>query len=375
MVFLEISHNAVLVAASLVVALVAGFAGFTLTSNLAAKSVSQKKIAIALASISLGGGIWSMHFVAMLGMQLPVLFYYDAAITLASALMAILVVSLALILLHFRERTPGMIAISGGLVALGVLSMHYIGMSGLQLCRAIYTPSGVLLSIVAALVLCVAAFWIAYGERRPRNVLLGTVCFGFAVFTVHFVAIANTSFIAVPSFSEIGPLMSNETLAIGVILSSFAIFAAFLWVGVTYITPPLAPADGPEPPVSDVSVEIGAGVEIAPAISTRVLCERNGQKIYVAARDVSFIRADGHYTQVYTDTDRLFCVWPITEASKRLRNAGLIQVHRSYLINPAKVAAFARKKDSGRCIFSASELPEVPVSRSKLKIVEATLGA
>ena len=46
-----------------------------------------------------------MHFVAMLGMQMPSLFYYDAAITLASALTAILIVGAALILLHFAKRS------------------------------------------------------------------------------------------------------------------------------------------------------------------------------------------------------------------------------------------------------------------------------
>ena len=42
----------------------------------------------------------------MLGLQLPVLFFYDALITLISALVGILVVGVGLILLHFPERTP-----------------------------------------------------------------------------------------------------------------------------------------------------------------------------------------------------------------------------------------------------------------------------
>ncbi len=375
MEFLVVSHNLWLVAASLVVALVAGFTGLTLTQDLSQRTVRQRKLAIALASLALGGGIWSMHFVAMLGLQLPIPFYYDAAVTLASALVAILIVSVALTLLHFVKRTPASIVGAGALVAVGILVMHYLGMAGLELCRAVYTPGGILLAVLAALVLCVAAFWVAYGNRRPRNILLGTLCFGVAVFAVHFVAIAGTRFVELPSFSEIGPVMSNEFLAIGVILASFVIFSSFLWVGVTFIVPTSAAASSTveeaPPPVQLATREV-AQPKIAEVV--RVPCEKSGEKVFLPLSDVNFIRADGHYTQVYTDKDRLFCVWSVTEARKRLEPSGFLQVHRSYLINPGKVSTFVRRKDAGRCRFTSGNLPDVPVSRSKLKAVEVALG-
>ncbi|MEO1309326.1 MAG: MHYT domain-containing protein, partial [Pseudomonadota bacterium] len=77
MEFLATSHNTVLVLASFVVALAAGFTGLTLTKDLARQTVAQRKLAVSLGAIALGGGIWSMHFVAMLGLELPILFYYD----------------------------------------------------------------------------------------------------------------------------------------------------------------------------------------------------------------------------------------------------------------------------------------------------------
>ena len=100
---IEYGHNGLLVFLSLLVALVAGFTGLSLTKDLSSKSFSQRKIAVALASFALGGGIWSMHFVAMLGLQMPILFYYDAAITLVSALIAILLVAVALGAAAFHE--------------------------------------------------------------------------------------------------------------------------------------------------------------------------------------------------------------------------------------------------------------------------------
>ncbi len=129
--------------------------------------------------------------------------------------------------------------------------MHYIGMSGLELCRAVYTVPGVSMAVLASCALNIAAFWVAYGQRRHRNILLGTVCFGGSVFAVHFAAISGTRFVAVDSLHEIGPLIGNETLAIGValssfVLSSFVLCGAFLLSRVTFLTP-AATTTAPEP--------------------------------------------------------------------------------------------------------------------------------
>ncbi|MEX0349178.1 MAG: MHYT domain-containing protein [Paracoccaceae bacterium] len=363
MELLEVSHNGFLVFMSCLVALVAGFTGLSMTRDLAAKPVVKKKASVALAAVALGGGIWAMHFVAMLGLQMPILFYYDAAITLVSALAAILIVGAALILLHFTDRSRLTIAMAGGVVGVGILVMHYIGMAGLELCRAVYSPSGVILSSIAAVALCVLAFGIAYGQRTNRHIVLGTLCFAAAVCSVHFLAMAGTSFVAVPSGAEFGPLMSNETLALGVILFSFIIFGACLWVGVTYLPVPKDKENEPDAEPSNARPLL------------QIPCERDGSKVFISAEDVLFLRADGHYTQVYTQTERLFCVWPVTEAAKRLVPVGFLKTHRSYLVNPQRVARFERTKDKGRCVFDGEELPPAPVSRSKLKVIQDALAS
>ena len=367
MEFLDFTHSGFLIGMSCAVALVAGFTGLSLTRDLSEKPMFQKKASIALAAIALGGGIWAMHFVAMLGLKLPILFYYDAAITLVSALCAILLVGAALILLHFAERTPTIIAAAGAIVGVGILVMHYIGMAGLEMCRAVYTTSGVALSSIVAIGLCMLAFWIAYGHRTNRNILLGTVCFAVAVCSVHFLAMAGTNFVAEPDQGVFGPAMSNGTLALGVVFFSFVIFGACLWVSVTYLVTPNAMKVAAAEPIATDTAPTVTGLQVP--------CEKDGAKIFVRSSDVSFVRADGHYTQVYTKTDRLFCVWPVTEASKRLVPAGFLQTHRSYLVNPNHVARFERTKDNGRCIFAGDDLPPAPVSRSKLKVIQDALAS
>jgi len=247
--------------------------------------------------------------------------------------------------------------------------MHYIGMAGLELCRAIYTPAGIAMSSAIAIAMCMSAFWVAYGQRTNRNILLGTLCFAGAVCSVHFFAMAGTKFVVVPQGAEFGPRMSNEILALVVIFTSFVISGAFLWVGITYLEPrptqKLTPSDEIDP---------NAG---APKL--QIPCERDGLRVYVSPSEVMMLRADGHYTQIYTQAGRMFCVWPITEATKKLLPHGFLQTHRSYLVNPMKVLRFERSKYKGHCVFSSSNLLSAPVSRSKLRetqdALSATLGA
>ena len=364
--YLSYSHNQTLVVLALVLAVVSGFTGFTLTHNLSAKTLLQRKISVSMAAVALGGGIWSMHFVAILGLSLPVMVFYDAAITLASALVAILVVAVALMILHFFVRTSLTIVLAGCIVGAGILLMHYIGMAGLQLCKPIYTVQGLILSFIVAFLSSVVAFWVAYKERNNRNIFLATLCFGIAVVSVHFIAILNTSFVEVSDSSEFGPLISNETLAIIVVLTSFIILCLFLWVSATFLSPQISAAK-----IIDDKKE---GSDVITRISQQhIPCERDGLKVFIALRDVLAIRADGHYSQVYTEREKYFCVWPITEVDRRLERSGFIKVHRSYIVNPDRVDRFERSKDKGFCVFCSPVATKIPVSRSKLKEAQAAI--
>ena len=363
--YLTYSHNHNLVILSLILAVVSGFTGFTLTQNLSAKTLLQRKISVSMAAVALGGGIWSMHFVAMLGLNLPVMVFYDAAITLASALIAILIVAVALMILHFFVRTSLTIVLAGCIVGAGILLMHYIGMAGLQLCKPIYTAQGLVMSSGVAFFSCIVAFWVAYKERNNRNIFFATLCFGVAVVSVHFLAILNTSFVEVSASSEFGPLISNETLAVIVVLSSFIILCLFLWVSATFLSPHVL-----KPKQIDDEKVLGEGTKVVPQ---HIPCERDGLKVFITLRDVLAIRADGHYSQVYTEKEKYFCVWPITEVNRRLESFGFIKVHRSYIVNTARVDRFERLKDKGYCVFGTPLAPKVPVSRSKLKAAQAAI--
>lgn len=365
---LDYSHDLRLVVASLAVALMAGFTGLSLTRGASRLPVGQRKLVVSMSAVALGIGIWSMHFVAMLGLKLPVLYYYDALVTLISALLAILITGLALLVLHFRPRTDRTIAGAGVIIGLGIPVMHYVGMSGIELCRPVYTSAGIGLAVLASVVLATAAVRLAYSDRGRRNIVLGTVGFGCAVFAVHFLAMAGTGFVAESGEVASGALIGNEALAIVVTLSVFVISGAFLLTGATFAPVPETTAG---PPAVDPLPEPPAAVTSARTIPF----EREGRTYFAPADSVGALRAEGHYTVLYRGGERLFCPWSISEAARRLAGTAFLRVHRSYLVNAALVSGFERTKDTGVCFVGGGDAPvKVPVSRSHLNDVRTALG-
>ena len=370
---LDYSHNAWLVLASFAIALMAGFTGLSMARGLSRVPEGQRKLRVAMSAIVLGGGIWSMHFVAMLGLQLPIPFFYDPLITLISALLGILVVGLALIVLHFRRRTPATITAAGLILGVGILGMHYTGMAGMQACRAAYTAGGLILSGAISLVLATLAVWIAYWDRTRRNVLMGTVCFAVAVVALHFIAVGTTEFFET-DLSDFDLILGNEALAIVVTLAAFVICGAFLLAGATFFpdAAAAAPVTAPLPdpvaaPASDPA-EPQRGYQPIPY-------EREGRTHFADPASVAALRAEGHYTILYRGTEQVLCPWSISEAEKRLEGTDFLRVHRSYLINPAHATGFERHKDTGVLFFGGvAGLDKVPVSRSRLNPVREALG-
>ncbi len=367
---LDYSHDWRLVLAAYAIAIMAGFTGLSLTRGANALPAGRRKAVVSMASVALGGGIWSMHFVAMLGLQLPILFFYDALVTLVSALAAILMTGLALLILHFRPRTHRSLTLAGSVIGLGILLMHYIGMSGMELCRPVYTLPGILGALVASVLLSVLAVHVAYSDRGRRNILLGTVCFGTAVVLVHFLAMAGTGFLGDAGSGATGPALGNETLAIIVTLAAFVISAAFLLTGITFF-PVEAEAEAAPPPP--------AVAEPAPApprneTALRIPHEREGRTFFLDPATIAAVKAEGHYTILHRGTETLFCPWSISEAEERLAPAGFLRVHRSYLLNPARVVKFERLKDSGQCSVDGAEGLLIPVSRTRLADLREVLG-
>lgn len=225
--------------AAVVVSFVAAFTGLALTNNISHLPDGQRKSLIVMSAFILGGGIWSMHFVAMLAVKISQPVYYDLLQTLGSALVAILVAGLALLLLHFSARTPRLLTLAGLILGMGIVAMHFIGMLGMRGLTPAFSIVAVCGTVAVAAVTGVAAIWAAYGRRSRQNIIAGAAVFGSAVVAVHFTAMHGTHFLAGPPPDSQSVFIGDGTLAVTVTVAVFVICGTFLLAATTFITRPV----------------------------------------------------------------------------------------------------------------------------------------
>ena len=85
------THDPYLVALSILVASLASYTALDLGGQVAAARGLARRVWLVAAAITMGGGIWSMHFIGMLAFVMPMPMSYDIGLTTLSLLVAIVV--------------------------------------------------------------------------------------------------------------------------------------------------------------------------------------------------------------------------------------------------------------------------------------------
>ncbi|WAL59403.1 MHYT domain-containing protein [Thermocoleostomius sinensis] len=208
------SYNLGLVALSFAIALLTSYTAMDLAVRI--KQVQNLPQWLIGGATVIGVGIWSMHFVSMLALHLPLSVSYRVSPTLLSLLWAIFASGLALWLLsqpHAIER----LLLGGICMGIAIAWMHYTGMAAMQLQADIhYTHYLVVLSIGIAIVASIMALWLAFRAQTLVNhivwqKLTSAGVMSVAITGMHYTGMAATHFLptnrpTVSSFYSIDPL-------------------------------------------------------------------------------------------------------------------------------------------------------------------------
>ncbi|MER6247720.1 MHYT domain-containing protein [Streptomyces griseorubiginosus] len=150
---------------------------------------------LALGSAAIGSGIWTMHFVAMMGFQVreaPI--HYDRVITFASLGVAIVMVGVGVFIVGYRGARGTALLTGGAITGLGIASMHYLGMAGMRLNGQLeYNTATVAVSVVIAVVAATAALWAAGQVRGFLWSVGASLVMGLAVTGMHYTGMAALS--------------------------------------------------------------------------------------------------------------------------------------------------------------------------------------
>ena len=221
------THDATLVALSVLVATAASYTALDLAGRIRASTGWACHAWLATSAVAMGGGIWSMHFVAMLAFSMPGMeVSYDIPLTALSLVLAVLVTGTGLHAVSRKEATPSVLVLSGLFVGLGIVAMHYTGMAAMRMGAHLnYDKLWVAISVLIAIGAATVALWLAFQNTGPVQRLVAAVAMGLAISGMHYAAMQAAVFTAHSAVDRAHghASLAQTTLAIAVSGTTFLI--------------------------------------------------------------------------------------------------------------------------------------------------------
>ncbi len=188
-----------LVFLSVLIAAAASYSGFdTLERYGAARRRITRLAWLATGAFTLGGGIWSMHFVAMLAIEMDVAVRYDAALTFLSAVFAFAACGLAMRNAGADRTSAARIIAGGAVLGAGIGLMHYTGMAAMRMGVNIrYDPLLFAASIVFAVAYSSLSLHLLRVGVATRSLAVrfgGAMAMGGSIAAMHYTGMAATYF-------------------------------------------------------------------------------------------------------------------------------------------------------------------------------------
>lgn len=235
---LHASWDPILVGISFLVAFIASFVALDSAAKIAA---SNKKAAIfwrITGGATLGIGIWSMHFIGMLAMKMPMPMSYHLELTIVSLLAAIIASSLAInIAVAGNTLSLKRLCIATALLSSGVVTMHYVGMAALMAHDDItWSIPLIIASVVIAIVASCVGLWLAFSLRlNSKGVLLTRVgaalAMGIAIAAMHYTGMSAATFTGHGHMmANHAAMVSEEGLSIWVSVTTLLLLGLMLMI-------------------------------------------------------------------------------------------------------------------------------------------------
>ncbi|NBJ13556.1 MHYT domain-containing protein [Microvirga arsenatis] len=221
------THDSFLVALSILIATVASYTALDLAGRIRTAQGWTGHAWLAAAAFAMGGGIWSMHFVAMLAFSMPdMAMNYDMGLTALSFVLPIVVTGIGFHVANRPDIGLTTLALSGLFMGLGIAGMHYTGMAAMRMPADLsYDGLWVAASVLIAIGASAVALWLAFRRTGPGQRLVAAVAMGMAVSGMHYAAMRAAIFTTHAAVDHAHGQASLEqtSLALAVAATTFAI--------------------------------------------------------------------------------------------------------------------------------------------------------
>ena len=234
------SYNLGLVALSICVAATAALTALNLAGRVRASTGWAGKAWLLGGAFAMGIGIWSMHFIGMLAMDMAGRVAYDIPLTIVSMIAAVLSSGLALTLVQSGSRQRTRLGFGALVMGGGICLMHYVGMEAMKIPGSLsYRPGLFVASVVIAISASLLSLWLAF-RLNPRNAThrpsfwyrgLAAAIMGLGISGMHYTGMAATIY-PEGGIPAVDGGLSPLQLAISVAMVSTCIMIAAMLVSV-----------------------------------------------------------------------------------------------------------------------------------------------
>ena len=217
-----------LVCVSIAAAIIASYVALDLAHRSVNSTDWHRRVWTAAAGMTMGLGIWSMHFIGMLALEMGMPVSYDGVLVILSLLAAVLGASVSLAVVARPQVSRRALLSAAAFMGFAIAAMHYLGMASMQMDAVIHWNIAlVVLSLVIGFGASLFGLWLVVRVRTSSagfgllRRLAAAVLLGFGVAGLHYTAMSASSFW--PTMGGIAPPQGLRTNSLVVLLAGGAV--------------------------------------------------------------------------------------------------------------------------------------------------------
>ena len=220
-----------LVVLSVLIATIGAYVAVEIAQRVRAAERGRRLFWISGGALAMGLGIWSMHFVGMLALHLPVLVWYDAILLFLSFVAAVIGCGIAFVIFNRATVGSGLLVLASIFMGFAIAGMHYIAMAGMRMSsHVIYDPTIVAASVGVAIIgsfLALALIRNLIATSSEPHAWLkkagASLVMGFAVAGMHYTGMAAALFAPGPAGWRPTDHVVLGTYALGLVVAATSI--------------------------------------------------------------------------------------------------------------------------------------------------------
>src|ERR1700682_3148027 len=225
------SYTLDLVVLSVLIATIGAYVAVEIAQRVRAAQRGRRLFWVSGGAVAMGLGIWSMHFVGMLALHLPVLVWYDALLIFLSFVAAVIGCGIAFVIFNRATVGSGLLALARIFMGFAIAGMQYIGKAGMRMSsHVIYDPIIVAASVGVAIIGSFLALAITRNLIRtsaePHAWLKkagASLVMGFAVAGMHYTGMAAALFTRGPAGWRPADHVVLATYSLGLVVAATSV--------------------------------------------------------------------------------------------------------------------------------------------------------